>query len=97
MREFLVLLVLIFLGVNSAFAYDLVLPKEKKSVTSNNYAFFVGKANSDETLIINDEKTAVTLKLSIDTTFCAVMDYFEIFMARMILCRKAAERRIRAR
>lgn len=43
-------------------------------------------------LIINDEKTAVTLKLSIDTTFCAVMDYFEIFMARMILCRKAAER-----
>ena len=43
-------------------------------------------------LLINDEKTAVTLKLTIDTTFCAVMDYFEIFMARMILCRKAAER-----
>ena len=43
-------------------------------------------------LIINDEKTAVTLNLTVDTTFCAVMDYFEIFMGRMILCRKAAER-----
>ena len=43
-------------------------------------------------LIINDEKTAVTLNLTIDTSFCAVMDYFEIFMGRMILCRKAAER-----
>ncbi len=43
-------------------------------------------------LIINDEKTAVTLNLTVDTDFCAVMDYFEIFMGRMILCRKAAER-----
>ena len=43
-------------------------------------------------LVINDEKTAVTLNLTVDTTFCAVMDYFEIFMGRMILCRKAAER-----
>ena len=43
-------------------------------------------------LIINDDKTAVTLNLTVDTAFCAVMDYFEIFMARMILCRKAAER-----
>jgi len=43
-------------------------------------------------LLINDEKTAVTLNLTVDTDFCAVMDYFEIFMGRMILCRKAAER-----
>lgn len=43
-------------------------------------------------LIINGEKTAVTLNLTVDTSFCAVMDYFEIFMGRMILCRKAAER-----
>ena len=34
----------------------------------------------------------IELDLVIDTTVCAVMDYFEIFMARMILCRKAAER-----
>lgn len=39
---------------------------------------------------INEEKTEITLTLSIDTTICSVMDYFEIFMGRMILCRKAA-------
>lgn len=43
-------------------------------------------------LVINDEKTIVKLELTVDTQFGSVMDYFEIFMARMILCRKAAER-----
>ena len=33
----------------------------------------------------------VTLSLSINTGVCAVMDYFEIFLDRMLLCRKAAE------
>jgi len=42
-------------------------------------------------LVINEEKTMVTLNLTIDTQFSSVMDYFEIFMNRMILCRKAAE------
>lgn len=43
-------------------------------------------------LKINEEKTIVKLKLTIDTQYGSVMDYFEIFMDRMILCRKAAER-----
>lgn len=43
-------------------------------------------------LEINEEKTTATLKLSVDTQFGSVMDYFEIFMTRMILCRKAAEK-----
>ena len=43
-------------------------------------------------LLINEDKTLVTLNLTVDPDFCAVMDYFEIFMGRMILCRKAAER-----
>ena len=42
-------------------------------------------------LKINDDKTLVKLKLTVDTKFGSVMDYFEIFMGRMILCRKAAE------
>ncbi len=42
-------------------------------------------------LSINDEKTTLTLSLSIDTHYSSVMDYFEIFLERMILCRKAAE------
>lgn len=42
-------------------------------------------------LKINEEKTLVKLKLSVDHHYSSVMDYFEIFMERMILCRKAAE------
>lgn len=41
---------------------------------------------------INEEKTIIELSLQIDTTICSVMDYFEIFLKRMILCRKAAEK-----
>jgi HD superfamily phosphodiesterase len=43
-------------------------------------------------LKINEDKTLVKLKLTIDNKYGSVMDYFEIFMGRMILCRKAAER-----
>ena len=42
-------------------------------------------------LKINEKKTNVKLKLTVDTHFSPVMNYFEIFMNRMILCRKAAE------
>lgn len=43
-------------------------------------------------LKINEAHTLIKLKLSVDTHFGSVMDYFEIFMERMILCRKAAEK-----
>ncbi len=39
---------------------------------------------------INEEKTKIALKLKIDTQISSVMDYFEIFLARMIMCKKAA-------
>ena len=41
-------------------------------------------------LIINEDCSKITLKLDVDTNYGSVMDYFEIFMQRMILCRKAA-------
>ncbi|MGM9640979.1 MAG: HD domain-containing protein [Faecousia sp.] len=43
-------------------------------------------------LKINEAHTIVKLKLWVDTRFSSVMDYFEIFMGRMLLCRKAAEK-----
>ena len=43
-------------------------------------------------LIIAEDKTRITLRLTIDTSISPVMDYFEIFLERMLLCRKAAER-----
>lgn len=43
-----------------------------------------------ELRIVDD--TYIELCLQIDTEICAVMNYFEIFMNRMILCRRAAEK-----
>ncbi len=43
-------------------------------------------------LTINQEVTQILLDLTVDTEYSSVMDYFEIFMGRMILCRKAAEK-----
>ncbi len=42
-------------------------------------------------LKINEDRTLIKLKLTIDTKYGSVMDYFEIFLGRMIMCRKAAE------
>ena len=43
-------------------------------------------------LKINKAHSLIKLKLQIDTRVGSVMEYFEIFMERMILCRKAAEK-----
>ncbi len=44
------------------------------------------------TLKINEDKSIIKLKLSIDTKYGSIMDYFEIFLGRMVMCRKAAEK-----
>lgn len=41
---------------------------------------------------INDDKTMITLDLEVDTKYCSVMDYFEIFLSRMVLCKRAANK-----
>ena len=43
-------------------------------------------------LKINQAHTLVKLKLDVDTRYGSVMDYFEIFLKRMTMCRRAAER-----
>ena len=43
-------------------------------------------------LKINEAHSLIKLKLTVDTRYGSVMDYFEIFMQRMLLCRKAAEK-----
>ena len=50
-----------------------------------NYA--VEKSN----LELHEQQRVITLHLTIDTGISSVMDYFEIFLGRMLLCRKAAE------
>ncbi len=41
-------------------------------------------------LIIDKETREIRLDLAIDTELCPVIDYFEIYVSRMMLCRKAA-------
>lgn len=48
-------------------------------------------ATSSE-LILSRDKKSVTLKLNIDTEISSIMDYFEIFLVRMKLCRSAANK-----
>ncbi|MBQ8567032.1 MAG: HD domain-containing protein [Clostridia bacterium] len=42
-------------------------------------------------LKINEAKTEIELILEIDTEISSVVNYFEIFLTRMIMCRKAAK------
>ena len=43
-------------------------------------------------LKIDPAHTAIWLMLEVDPAFGSIMEYFEIFMDRMILCRRAAEK-----
>lgn len=51
----------------------------------------VNYAVHTSSLVIDKERGKIKLKLQIDTSISAVMDYFEIFLSRMLLCRRAAE------
>ena len=42
-------------------------------------------------LIIDREKNTIQIKLELDDSICSVMDYFEIFLERMLMCRRASE------
>lgn len=65
-------------------------------VRNNDYASFDihDRVNYSvkESKVTYEKDGNIQLELTIDTEVCAVMDYFEIFLNRMILCRKAAEK-----
>ena len=43
-------------------------------------------------LELDTDKREIRLNIGIDTKISSLMDYFEIFLGRMLLCRKAAEK-----
>jgi hypothetical protein len=51
----------------------------------------VNYAVEQNDLSIDTEAGTIALSLTIDTGICSVMNYFEIFTARMLLCRKASK------
>jgi len=51
----------------------------------------VNYAAESSVLSVDIEKRTLTLELLIDTALCKIMEYFEIFLERMAMCRRAAE------
>ena len=54
MIRIFILLLSLFIMMTKSWGFELVLPKEKKSITTSNYAFFIGKAKGAECLSINN-------------------------------------------
>lgn len=51
----------------------------------------VNHAVDQSELVLDTQGQTITLYLHIDSDQCAVVDYFEIFLGRMLLCRRAAD------
>lgn len=51
----------------------------------------VNYAVTNATVKVNVQKRSITLSLQIDEDICTMYEYFEIFLGRMMMCRKAAE------
>jgi metal-dependent HD superfamily phosphatase/phosphodiesterase len=51
----------------------------------------VNYAAKSSFLRVEEDKGVITLEIKIDTSVSQVMEYFEIFLSRMIVCRRAAE------
>lgn len=51
----------------------------------------VNHAVNQSFLRVDHEARTLTLELTIDTEQAGVMEYFEIFLSRMVMCRRAAE------
>jgi len=51
----------------------------------------VNYAAKDSTLSIDAMDRLIAMRLQIDTRICSVMDYFEIFLTKMMMCKRAAE------
>lgn len=51
----------------------------------------VNYAVTGSTLCYDGEKNRIKLNLQIDENICSMYEYFEIFLGRMVMCRRAAE------
>ncbi len=68
----------------------------KSRVSKTNMQMFnkhdkVNYAVTDSDLVLDKESRKITLNLKIDTKICPVLDYFDIFMERTMMSKKAAQ------
>ncbi len=86
-------------AVNAVAAALIIADKtdvRRTRVRNNDFATFdihdrVNYSVEKSIITISDDKKVIELALTIDTQYGSIMDYFEIFLTRMIMCRKAAE------
>ncbi|HHW71878.1 MAG TPA: HD domain-containing protein [Firmicutes bacterium] len=50
----------------------------------------VNLAITDSRLYVDRESKTITLEISFDQTICQIMDYFEIYLTRMEMCKQAS-------
>lgn len=85
-------------AINSVAAALIVADKSdvhRSRVRNSDFATFdihdrVNYAVEHSFLWVADDKQTITMELIIDIDICPVMEYFEIFLSRMIMCRRAA-------
>lgn len=65
-----------------------VREKDRAAFDIHDRVNFAAKKSS---VLVNKESMEITLDLEIDTELVSVMDYFEIFLIRMTMCRRAAQ------
>ena len=63
--------------------------RDKDTVFSDIHDRVNYAAKASKITVINEQKLII-LELKIDTEVCPVMEYFEIFLERMVLCKKSA-------
>ncbi len=68
----------------------------RSRVKNNDFATFdihdrVNYAVDNSSIKVERDSKAALLDLHIDTKICPLMDYFEIFLTRMTMCRRAAD------
>ncbi len=66
--------------------------RNKEDINLSDIHDCVNYSVTASSLDLDKENQLVRLSLTIDPNFSSVMDYFEIFLGRMMLCRKAAEK-----
>ncbi len=66
--------------------------RNTKELDHNDIHDKVNYSVTSSSLTVSEDKTHITLKLDLDTTVSSVMDYFEIFLGRMLMCKSAAEK-----
>ncbi|MGI6549721.1 MAG: HD domain-containing protein [Syntrophomonadales bacterium] len=78
----------VILADKSDVSHDRVRKPDETKFTPRDRVNYAAK---ESTLHIDAMDRLIAMRLKIDTRICSVMDYFEIFLTKMMMCKRAAE------